>query len=245
MAIGKQGRGFGHLGAPLGGASVSASYSAISITGTQRAATHEIFGDAAGNWYEEALVANGVQDAGMSNANSDPTGWGFVFSNTLTTSFAKRGTGKGTAAWSGSTAGDYYYQLGGATNFAAVTADTLIGSLMLRLAAGSLTNVSGLSLVLIEYSSGGALIGAPSGNAIAVCQQLQTDKAFYHQIGTGFSANASTGFVCLGIKFTAAGAFNFSLDIENPQLEKRAWRSTFAVSSRAADVNTFTAPAAP
>ncbi|MGY3527295.1 hypothetical protein [Bradyrhizobium sp. USDA 4452] len=232
----------------MGQFTAGGNFTPLTLTGTQRAATHEVYGDSAGNWYEEALVANGVQDAGYSNASTDPTGWGFVFSSALTTSFARTGgsgSSQGVATWSGSTAGDYYYQLGAATNFAAVTADNLIGSVKLRLAAGSFTNVTNPSLVLIEYTSGGALVGAPTGNAVATLQQVQTDKTFFHQIGNGFVAGGTTAFVALAIKFTATGAFNFSLGIDNPQLEKRKWRSTFAVSTRSADVNTFTVPAAP
>lgn len=216
------------------------AFEPIVLSGTKRAATHEVFGDDAGEWIEEALNENGVQDAAFSNASSPPNGWGIIpgVSISPSVSFARVSASRGKLTISGNATGDFYYRFGNGQNLAISEGDNLIGSMAVRLSGGSLDNTSGLSLMIFENDASGVI--ANYSPVPSVIQLLQTDKPFWEQARI---VAGNYAFATFGLKFSAAGAFNIQLEIAWPQLEKRPWRSQFAVTSRAADDRTHSLPA--
>lgn len=201
---------------------------------------HEVFGDAAGIMIEESAV-NGVEDADYTAA-SLPTGWqvrpDFVPPNTYTATFTKVGAAKGRLRLQGAAACDCYITLGSPRHFAVAAGELLTGSLAIRLAAGDVSRLKGIGLIVIENDASGKI--ANTAPAIAPVQQLATDKAWWAQARI---VVAQSGFANLVLKVTTSGAFDLSFDVNAPQLEKRAWRSSFCVNAREADTVTMAAPA--
>lgn len=204
-----------------------------SLTGTLRYVDHEVFGDRAGILVEEASI-NGVEDAGYSNDTALPNGWRVlpqpVTSAECTMTFTRRGVGQGLLRLTGQATRDLYLVLGSAGYFAIAAGDSLTGSLAIRRAGGSLTNVTALGLLNVEND--------PAGNPsitslhVAPIQQLQADKAWWAQVRSVAGPNSHAN---LALKLSVAGAYDVTFEINSPQLEKRTWRSTYGASARPAD----------
>ncbi len=206
---------------------------ARSLTGTLRYADHEVFGDRAGVLIEEATI-NGVEDAGYAGGDAFPTGWRLlpqpVSAAECATTFTRKGVGQGLLRLTGNATRDLFLVLGSAQHFAIAAGDLLTGSLAIRLAAGSLTNISGLGLINMENDAA----GSPSVASLrpAPIQQLQSDKAWWAQVRSVAGPNDHAN---LALKLSVAGSYDVTLEINAPQLEKRTWRSSYSASSRTAD----------
>lgn len=206
---------------------------ARSLTGALRYVDHEVFGDHAGVLIEEETI-NGVEDAGYAGGGALPTGWRLlpqpVSAAECTPTFTRTGVGRGLLRLTGNATRDLYLVLGSAQHFAIAAGDPLTGSLAIRQAAGTLTNIGGLGLLNVENDAAGDPVVASL--RLAPIQQLQSDKAWWAQVRSMAGPNSHAN---LALKLSVAGSYDVTLEINAPQLEKRIWRSSYSASSRAAD----------
>jgi hypothetical protein len=189
-----------------------------------RYVNHEVFGDPAGIMIEDAAL-NGVEDADYSGSGAYPAGWRMLSQSgspaDLTAKFIKTGAGKSRLQLQGRSAGDFYVTTGSSRRFAIVTGDLLTGSVAIRLADGDRGSLKSLGLLILENNADGAV--ANPTPSVAPVQQIQTDKAWWAQVQI---VAGLSGFANLAVKVTTSGKFDLTFEINFPQLEKRAWRST-------------------
>jgi hypothetical protein len=205
-----------------------------------RYVNHEVFGDPAGIMIEDAAL-NGVEDADYSGSGAYPAGWRMLSQSgspaDLTAKFIKTGAGKSRLQLQGRSAGDFYVTTGSSRRFAIVTGDVLTGSVAIRLADGDRGSLKSLGLLILENNADGAV--ANPTPSVAPVQQIQTDKAWWAQVQI---VAGLSGFANLAVKVTTSGKFDLTFEINFPQLEKRAWRSTFCAVSREGDDVLLAAP---
>lgn len=206
---------------------------AQSLTGALRYVDHEVFGDPAGILIEEAAV-NGVEDAGYTSSTTLPAGWRLlpqpVSAAECAVTFTRTGDGQALFRLTGQATRDLYLMFGSNRYFSIAAGDHLTGSLAIRLAGGSLTNVMGFGLLNVENNAAGD--SSMASLRVAPIQQLQTDKAWWAQVRSVAGPNVHAN---LALKVSVAGTYDVTLEINRPQLEKRNWRSSYIASARAAD----------
>lgn len=203
------------------------------VTGKLRYVRHEVFGDAAGIIIEDA-AANGIEDAGYSQSASPPGGWRMPAeldpALPCVATFTKTGNGRGRLRLQGNQAGEFHVVLGLGRHFPIVAGEPLTGSMAIRLAGGSSNSLKSVSLVILENDAEGRV--ANETPPTAPIQQLQTDKAWWAEVRAVAGAYR---YADLAIKVVVTAAFDLTLEINDPQLEKRSWRSSYCVASREAD----------
>jgi hypothetical protein len=205
---------------------------APALEGTPRYVRHEVFGDAAGIAIEDATV-NGVEDAGYSQSGS-PKGWRmpaeFNPASPCVATFTRIGNGRGLLRLQGDRAGDFHVVLGSGRYFPIAAGEPLTGSMAIRLVDGTTKNLKNVSLVILENDAAGKVANkAPPATPI---QLLQTDKVWWAEVR---AVAGAYHYANLAIKVAVTAAFDLTFEVNDPQLEKRRWRSTFCVASRDAD----------
>ncbi|WP_342713262.1 hypothetical protein AAFG13_21570 [Bradyrhizobium sp. B124] len=197
------------------------------LRGNLRYVDHEVFGDPAGVMIEEAAL-NGVEDARFSAEAVLPSGWQVTPMAGKVVTFTKVNATSGRLQLRGDAAGQFYVVMATNRHFAVKRGELLTGSLALRLAnrdAGGLTKVE---LCILQMKSDGSAI-LPVAVPI---QLMQTDKPWWEQVR---SVATEDGFASLALRVTTQARFDATFELHSPQLEQRAWRSTFCATSRKAD----------
>lgn len=233
MSLGLGGIAIAEGEAHLADLDFTKSSDAHAVTGKLRYVRHEVFGDPVGIIIEDAAT-NGVEDAGYSQPASPPGGWRmpaeFNPAAPCTATFTKTGNGRGLLRLQGNQAGEFHVVLGSGRHFSIAAGESLTGSMAIRFAGGSSSNLKGVSLVILENDAEGKV--ANKTLPTAPIQQLQTDKAWWAEVR---AVAGGYRYANLAIKIVVTAAFDLTFEINDPQLEKRSWRSSYCVASREAD----------
>ncbi|WP_155253327.1 hypothetical protein [Bradyrhizobium japonicum] len=207
---------------------------ARALRGNLRYVDHEVFGDPAGIAIEEAAL-NGAEDAGFSSEAALPTGWQVMPIAGKDITFTRVAPALGRLQVRGEGAGQFFINMAASRHFAVKQGELLTGSLALRSVSREAGGLVKVELCIQQVKSDGS-VASPVAVTI---QLLQTDQPWWEQVRATATAD---GFAILALRVTTKARFDITFELHSPQLERRAWRSTFCATSRKDDDVTLTDP---
>lgn len=204
---------------------------------TLRLGADEIFNQGAGVWIEEAAT-NAILSPGFTGCTTGlvgsggtlPTGWARGFYDGTGYTITITSCAPFTFTLAGTASGQFFgLEFMAYNTQAASVGQTWTCSSMLQVS--STTGISRIGMGVLEYTNATTL----GVFTLSPMQVVPTDIPWFTQAQQVIVAGPT---VSCGIVFQSdpAGTVNATVTVARPQFEQRIWRSTFAASTRAADV---------